>query len=329
MGKATGLKGLLDRLSKPKTATEVRSVKSQIRRAVLDNPSITGSSEKDALAQINAMANKRIEEMKSSQKIKDVKSKAKKAAGSIRDTKNEVAGSRERSGFTGNAEKDIEQGKAGKVQSGKKSVPSFADQETRNKNRVKRNERVASLETKRAKGTITKEESAELKRLDKLSSDQDKSRASKAASTASSNARKGKGVSLAGPGGKSYKVGEVKKEPSGQMIGDTKNGINRVTGVTYGNPTPNQVAMAIRDLSARTNLSAEAKRNLAKLKAMSKADKQDATLRRMERRMKNTGPDKSGRPMKNGGMVKKRMAYKDGGYVNCGASVPGTQKGKK
>jgi len=30
-----------------------------------------------------------------------------------------------------------------------------------------------------------------------------------------------------------------------------------------------------------------------------------------------------------GGMSKKRMAYKDGGYVNCGASVPGTQKGKK
>jgi hypothetical protein len=264
---------------------------------------------------------------KTQQKIKDAKSKAKKAAGSIKDTKNEVAGSRERSGFTGNAEKDIEQGKAGEVQTGKKSVPSFSDQETSNKNRVNRNKRVASLETKEAKGTITKEESAELKRLNKLSSDQDKSRASKAASTASSTARKGKGVSLAGPGGKSYKVGEVKKQPSGQMIGDTRNGINRVTGEMYGNPTPNQLSMAIRDLSARTNLSAAAKRNLAKLKAMSKADKQDATLRRMERRMKNTGPDKSGRPMKNGGMAKKRM-YKAGGYVNCGASMPGTQ-GKK
>jgi len=30
-----------------------------------------------------------------------------------------------------------------------------------------------------------------------------------------------------------------------------------------------------------------------------------------------------------GGMAKKRMAYKAGGYVNCGASVPGTQKNKK
>jgi hypothetical protein len=275
-----------------------------------------------------AKAAKKAAEKLKKEKIKEAKSKAKKAAGSISDTKNEVAGSRERSGFTGNAEKDIEQGKAGKVQSGKKSVPSFADQETRNKNRVNRNKRVASLETKEEKGTITKEESAELKRLNKLSSDQDKSRASKAASTASSTARKDKGVSLAGPGGKSYKVGEVKKQPSGQMIGDTKNGINRVTGEMYGNPTPNQLSMAIRDLSARTNLSAAAKRNLAKLKAMSKADKQDATLRRMERRMKNTGPDKSGRPMKNGGMAKKRMAYKAGGYVNCGASMAGTQ-GKK
>ena len=33
--------------------------------------------------------------------------------------------------------------------------------------------------------------------------------------------------------------------------------------------------------------------------------------------------------LKKGGMAKKRMAYKAGGYVNCGASVPGTQKGKK
>ena len=30
--------------------------------------------------------------------------------------------------------------------------------------------------------------------------------------------------------------------------------------------------------------------------------------------------------LKKGGVAKKRMAYKAGGYVNCGASVPGTQK---
>ena len=283
-------------------------------------------------AKASAKAKKAAEKAKKAaelQKIKDAKSKAKKAAASINDAANEVAGSRERSGFTGNAEKDIEQGKAGKVQSGKKAVVSFMDQETSNKNRVSRNKRVASLETKKEKGTITAEERKELTRLNKQSSDQDKSRASKAASTASSNARKSKGVSLAdgSSSGKKVTVGRVEKQPSGQMIGDTKNGINRVTGEMYGNPTPNQVAMSIRDLEARTNLSAEAKRNLAKLKSMSKQDKQDATLRRMERRMKDTGTDKSGRPMKKGGMAK-RKNYKDGGYANCGASVMGTQ-GKK
>lgn len=33
--------------------------------------------------------------------------------------------------------------------------------------------------------------------------------------------------------------------------------------------------------------------------------------------------------MKKGGMAKKPVAYNKGGYVNCGASVPATQKGKK
>jgi hypothetical protein len=65
MGKATGIKGLLNRLLKPNTPTEVRSVKSEIRQKVLDNPRLTGDAEKDALAEINAMANKRIAEMKS------------------------------------------------------------------------------------------------------------------------------------------------------------------------------------------------------------------------------------------------------------------------
>src|SRR6056300_1011918 len=109
-------------------------------------------------AKASAKAKKAAEKAKKAadlQKIKDAKSKGKKAAGSIRDTSNEVAGSRERSGFTGNAEKDIEQGKAGKVQSGKIAVVSFMDQETGNKNRVSRNRRVSDLETKRAKGTIT------------------------------------------------------------------------------------------------------------------------------------------------------------------------------
>jgi hypothetical protein len=76
--------------------------------------------------------------------------------------------------------------------------------------------------------------------------------------------------------------------------------------------------MAIRDLEARTRLSAEAKRNLIKLKNMGKKDKQDAALRRLERNMVDTGPDKSGRPLNRGGAIKAKsrtghMDYRKGG----------------
>ena len=256
----------------------------------------------------------------------DTKSKTKKAAASIDDNANEVVGTRERSGFTGRAEKDIEQGKAGEVTSGRKSEPSFADMETSNKGRRTRNDRVSTLETKEEKGIITAKEKVELTRLNKLSSDQEKSRATKSASTRSSNARKAKGISLADgasnaeqmldpkafPNKAKIKVGEVKKQPSGQMIGDTTNGINRVTGEMFGTPTPNQIKLAIRDLEARSSLSAEAKRNLAKLKKMTKTQKQDAAIRTMERNLKDTGPDKSGRKLAMGGMAKKK-AYSSGG----------------
>ena len=269
--------------------------------------------------------------------IAESKSKTKKAKESINDYENEVAGTRERSGFTGKAEKDIEQGKAGKVTTGKKSVPSFADQETSNKNRVTRNKRVSDLETKKTRGTITAEEKVELARLDKLSSDQDKSRASKAASTASSNARKGKGVSLAdgASSGKKVTVGKVEKQPSGNMIGDTKNGINKNTGEIFGKPTINQVNMAIRDLEARDGLRASAKKErlrkynkLLRDLRQTKEQRQGSAIAKLERNMVDTGKDKSGRNYSKGGMSKKRMSYNKGGYVNCGASMPATQ-GKK
>ena len=154
------------------------------------------------------------------------RSKAKKSRASIDDNANEVVGTRERSGSTGNAERDIEEGRAGEVTSGSRSEPSFADMETSNRGRTSRNERVATLETKEAKGTITKTEKAELTRLDKLSSDSNKKSTTAAAIQNSSNARKGKGVTLSDGVGtkKTKKVGEVKKQPSGEMIGDTNVG---------------------------------------------------------------------------------------------------------
>ena len=249
------------------------------------------------------------------------RSKAKKAKESIDDNANEVVGTRERSGSTGNAERDIEEGKAGEVTSGRSSEPSFADMETSNKGRTSRNKRVATLETLKEKGTITKAENAELRRLNKLSSDSDKARASKAASTASANARRGKGVTLAGMDGP-VTVGRVVKQPSGEMIGDTKNGINKVTGEIFGNPTPNQIDTAMRDVKARTDLSAAARRErlakLAKAGGRTKEQRQSAAIANMERRLVDTGPDKSGRPYSRGGAIKAKSRtghsdYRKGG----------------
>ena len=59
-----GIKTLLQKLLKPKTPGAVRSVRSEIRQKVLDNPKIKGDAEKDALAEINALANKQIDAMK-------------------------------------------------------------------------------------------------------------------------------------------------------------------------------------------------------------------------------------------------------------------------
>ena len=249
------------------------------------------------------------------------RSKAKKAKESIDDNANEVVGTRERSGSTGNAERDIEEGRAGEVTSGRRSEPSFADMETSNKGRTSRNKRVATLETLKEKGTITKAENAELRRLNKLSSDSDKARASKAASTASANARRGKGVTLAGMDGP-VTVGRVVKQPSGEMIGDTKNGINKVTGEIFGNPTPNQIDTAMRDVKARTDLSAAARRErlakLAKASGRTKEQRQSAAIANMERRLVDTGPDKSGRPYSRGGAIKAKSRtghsdYRKGG----------------
>jgi len=257
------------------------------------------------------------------------RSKAKKAKASIDDNANEVVGTRERSGSTGNAERDIEEGKAGEVNLGRRSEPTFADMETSSKGRNARNKLVATLETKKEKGTITKEENAKLKRLDKLSSEGDKARASKSASTASSNARKSRGVTLAGMDG-NVTVGRVVKQPSGEMIGDTKNGINKATGEIFGNPTINQIDMAMRDLKARKDLSAAVRRDrmatLVKQAGRTKEQRQAATIANMERRMVDTGPDKSGRKYKKGGLTTSKPRTGNTDYRMGGMFM---KKGKK
>jgi len=266
-----------------------------------------------------------IEEAKNKAAINAAKNKATKARASIDSDAREVAGSTERSGSGGNAERDIEEGKAGEVTSGRRSEPTFADMETSSTGRTARNKRVATLETLKEKGTITKSERAELKRLDKLSSDSDKARASSAASTASSNARAGKGITLSGMDG-NVTVGRVVKQPSGEMIGDTRNGINKATGEIFGNPTPNQLDMAVRDVKARKGLS-EAARNerlakLAKARGRTKQQRQSAAIANMERNMVDTGPDKSGR--KKGGLIKKKKPTNNYAYGGMTTSKPRT-----
>ena len=55
------LKGLLVGLKKASDATAVRKAATKARKAVRENSKIKGSEEKDALAEISAMANKLIE----------------------------------------------------------------------------------------------------------------------------------------------------------------------------------------------------------------------------------------------------------------------------
>jgi len=239
----------------------------------------------------------------------------------------EVAGTREVSGFTGRAEKDIEQGKAGKVTSGDKSVVSFYDLERGNPVRRNQAKRVVALEAKETKGSITKEETAELKKLNADSKKADTSRTAAATKTRGEKTSADKGVLLKDfETGELKRVGQVVKQPSGQMIGDTKNGINRVTGEIFGTPTPNQFKMAMRDLEARTNLSATVKRDrmakLVKAAGRTKEQRQDATIANMERRMVDTGTDKSGRAFKKGGTPKKKKPTYGYSYGGMTTSKP-------
>jgi len=268
-----------------------------------------------------------IEAAKNKAAIKAAKSKATKARASIDSDAREVVGSTERSGAGGNAERDIEEGKGGKVNSGRAAVVSFYDLERSNPVRRAEANRVVTLEAKERKGTITKKEEIELEKLNADSKKTDVNKSRSAASTASSNARAGRGISLAdGMDGEKVTVGKVVKQPSGEMIGDTKNGINKATGEIFGNPTPNQLDMAVRDVKARKGLS-EAARNerlakLAKARGRTKQQRQSAAIANMERNMVDTGPDKSGR--KKGGLIKKKKPTNNYAYGGMTTSKPRT-----
>lgn len=192
-----------------------------------------------------------------------------------------------------------EYGRGGKenITSGKKSyarMDEAASKGSRDRAKAKVKAEIAAREG-------DKKAAAKVKRMDKASAEADKARTRKAAATSSAAARKDRGVSLAGMEGIERFGAKQKFTSKDMMVGNTSNGVTK-DGEIVGNPTDNQIQTAVRNMDARSNIAAQAKRNLERLKRMSQKDKQDSALRTMERRMSNTGPDKSGRKFNQGGM---------------------------
>lgn len=194
---------------------------------------------------------------------------------------------------------DVESGKAGKVtQATGTTMKEAASLGSRARAKL-----VAALETMEEKGTLSAKDKKLLDKLNAMSEEQDIARTKAASKTKRDAASKDKGVSLAGEEGVIRAKAKQKLKDSDMMVGNTTNGITK-DGEIIGNPTDNQIATVVRNMEAREALSTAAKRNLEKLKNMSKKDKQDAALRKMERRLKDTGADKSGRTFQRGGAVR-------------------------
>jgi len=184
---------------------------------------------------------------------------------------------------------DVEGGKAGKITKGRKSMPTMQDAlslGSRERARL-----VSRLETLVEKGEANASQKSLLKRLDKLSKKADTERTKAATKTKQAEKSKEKGVSLAGEDGRIKAKPKPKLKDSDMMIGNTTNGITK-DGEIIGKPTENQMQAVIRNLDARKKLSEDGKRNLAKLKRMSQKNKQELAIRKMERNMYDTGPDR-------------------------------------
>lgn len=181
-----------------------------------------------------------------------------------------------------------EYGRGGKetITEGKLSRPRM--QEAASKGERKRAKRVTDLEKE---GRTNPDAKAKAKALDKKSAKADKARVAKASITRSSEARKDKGVSVQGMEGIERVGARPKFKDSDMMVGNPKNGVTK-DGEIVGNPTDNQIATVVRNLEARRQLSADAKRNLAKLKRMSKTQRQDMAINRLNKNIRDTGPDR-------------------------------------
>ena len=242
---------------------------------------------------------------KAVKKLKDLRTdkKGEKGTNIPSQKKEAVAGSIDaRSGVAEDIAFEQSYGKGGKetITQGKKSYVRMDD--AASKGSRKRAKKVAELEKK---ARTDPEAEKAVKKLDAKSKTQDIARTRKAAAKNSENARKSKGISLSDGVGTSKvkRVGRVEKETDKFVVGDQSNGITD-QGVVYGNPTKNQEAIAIRNLEARTRLSAEARANLAKLKARSKEEKATRAINKLNKNMVDTGKDRNVRTRKysQGGM---------------------------
>jgi len=190
---------------------------------------------------------------------------------------------------------DVESGRAGKVtQATGTTMKDAASLGSRARARL-----VSALETMEEKGTISKEDKALLDRLNALSEKSDKARTTAASKTKADAKSKAKGVSLAGEEGVIKAKPQTKLKDSDMMVGNTTNGITK-DGEIIGNPTDNQIAIVVRNFEARKKLSKDAKRNLDRLKRMSKKEKQDRAINRLNKNLRDTGPDRKSK----GGMVR-------------------------
>jgi hypothetical protein len=122
---------------------------------------------------------------------------------------------------------------------------------------------------------------------------------------------------------------------------ESKSSINKSRNVSKADVMAANTAAMFRDMQKRIDDMPDGMRKKMMSDLLTAQEKkfkseQGAELDTMTRKQQQSASDRKPfkgytpkSPFAKGGMAKKRMAYKDGGYVNCGASVPGTQKGKK
>ena len=192
-------------------------------------------------------------------------------------------------------EQEYGRGGKEKITEGTKSFPRM--DEAASKGSRKRAKTKVEAERKAREGDT--KAAAKVKRMDKQSAKAEAARIRKSAVSRSESARKDKGVSLAGMEGIERVGAKPKLKDSDMMVGNTKNGITK-DGEVIGNPTDNQIAAVVRNLEARQKLSAEAKRNLTRLKRMTKTQRQDRAINRLNKNIRDTGPDRKSK----GGMVR-------------------------